>query len=188
MLPFIEIRSALQEDHDDLADVFNNQSETVTEAYGEYFLAELIAAQNDSNKALVAQVKDKAVGLMGLTNEVDTSILHQCFEIDEYDNLLKPEYMDAIKKRREYLQWEAEQAAEKKRIEFLKQMKQETMKSNVISQRIILQEYLIEKESQITADIEQWLNDEEKLKTLDKAQTEKLILEWLGEFNLIQPS
>ena len=62
--------------------------------------------------------------------------------------------MDAIKKRREYLQWEAEQAAEKKRIEFLKQMKQETMKSNVISQRIILQEYLIEKESQITADIE----------------------------------
>ena len=83
--------------------------------------------------------------------------------------------MDAIKKRREYLQWEAEQAAEKKRIQFLKQMKQETMKSNVISQRIILQEYLIEKESQITADIEQWLNDEEKLKTLDKAQTEKLI-------------
>jgi len=32
------------------------------------------------------------------------------------------------------------------------------------------------------------LNDEEKLKTLDKAQTEKLILEWLSEFNLIQPS
>lgn len=44
MLPFIEIRRAQQEDHDDLADVFNNQSETVTEAYGEYFLAELIAA------------------------------------------------------------------------------------------------------------------------------------------------
>ena len=54
MLPFIEIRRAQQEDHDDLADVFNNQSETVTEAYGEYFLAELIAAQSDHNKALVA--------------------------------------------------------------------------------------------------------------------------------------
>ena len=44
LLPFIEIRRAAQEDHDDLADVFNNQSETVTEAYGEYFLAEMIAA------------------------------------------------------------------------------------------------------------------------------------------------
>ena len=36
VLPFIEIRPAKQEDHDDLADVFNSQSETVTEAYGEY--------------------------------------------------------------------------------------------------------------------------------------------------------
>ena len=44
VLPFIEVRQAMQEDHDDLADVFNSQSETVTEAYGEYFLAELIAA------------------------------------------------------------------------------------------------------------------------------------------------
>ena len=76
LLPFIEIRQAKQEDHDDLADVFNNQSETVTEAYGEYFLAEMIAAQNKHNNALVAQVKDKAVGLMGLTDEVDISLLH----------------------------------------------------------------------------------------------------------------
>ena len=54
VLPFVEIRDARQEDHDDLADVFNSQSETVTEAYGEYFIAELIAAQNENNKALVA--------------------------------------------------------------------------------------------------------------------------------------
>ncbi len=54
VLPFIEVRDARQEDHDDLADVFNSQSETVTEAYGEYFIAELIAAQSENNKALVA--------------------------------------------------------------------------------------------------------------------------------------
>jgi len=44
VIPYIEIRAAKQEDHDDLADVFNSQSETVTEAYGEYFIAELIAS------------------------------------------------------------------------------------------------------------------------------------------------
>ncbi len=76
VLPYVEIRDAKQEDHDDLADVFNSQSDTVTEAYGEYFIAELIAAQNTNNKALVAQVKDKAVGLMGLTSEVDVKLLH----------------------------------------------------------------------------------------------------------------
>jgi len=105
----------------------------VTEAYGEYFLAELIAAQSDTNKALVAQVKDKAVGLMGLTSEVDTKLLHECFELDCYDNLLKPEFMDAIRKRREYLIWEEQVEAEEKRIAFLKQMKQETMRCNAIA-------------------------------------------------------
>jgi hypothetical protein len=79
VIPYIEIRRARQEDHDDLADVFNSQSETVTEAYGEYFIAELIAAQNDVNCAMVAQVKDKAIGLMGLTKDVDLKILHKCF-------------------------------------------------------------------------------------------------------------
>ena len=87
-----------------MADVFNSQSETVTEAYGEYFLAELIAAQNEENRALVAQVRDKAVGLMGLTKEVDVKLLHKCFELDAFDNLLKPEYMDAIRSRRALIQ------------------------------------------------------------------------------------
>lgn len=77
VLPFVEIRVAKQEDHDDLAAVFNSQSETVTDIYGDYFLAELIAAQDDTNKALVAQVKDKAIGLMGLTSDLDVKLLHE---------------------------------------------------------------------------------------------------------------
>lgn len=87
-----------------MADVFNSQSETITEAYGEYFIAELIASQNDSNKALVAQVKDKAVGLMGLTKEVDLKLLHKCFDLDSFDNLLKSDFMDAVRARRALIQ------------------------------------------------------------------------------------
>jgi len=136
---------------------------------------------------LVAQVKDKAVGLMGLTNEVDTTLLHQCFELDQYDNLLKPDFMDAIRKRREYLIWEASIEAEKKRIEFLKQMKQETMRCNVISQRIALQEYLIAKTEDIAKDLEEWA-DEDKVKSLDRAQFDAMLDTWLSEFFLVQPS
>jgi len=106
---------------------------------------------------------------MGLTNEVDTTLLHQCFELDQFDNLLKPEFMDAVRKRREYLIWEASIEAEKKRIEFLKQMKQETMRCNVIAQRIALQEYLIERFEDISKEVEDWLADEERVKTLDRA-------------------
>jgi hypothetical protein len=70
---------------------------------------------------------------MGLTSEVDTKLLHECFELDHYDNLLKPEFMDAIRKRREYLIWQEQVEAEEKRIAFLRRMKQETMRCNAIA-------------------------------------------------------
>lgn len=43
------------------------------------------------------------MGLMGLTKEVDLKLLHRCFELDTYDNLLKPNYMDAIRARRAHM-------------------------------------------------------------------------------------
>lgn len=92
--------------------MFNSQSETVTETYGEYFLAELIASQNENNKALVAQVKDKAIGLMGLTSDIDSKLLHECFELEQFDNLLKPEFMNALNKRRQYLIEQTKKEAE----------------------------------------------------------------------------
>lgn len=75
---------------------------------------------------------------MGLTDDVDTGLLHQCFELQHHDNLLKPELMDAITKRREHLGWEAQFKAEKERIEFLEKMKTETVKSHLIALRIAL--------------------------------------------------
>jgi len=112
---------------------------------------------------------------MGLTSEVDTKLLHQCFELDHYDNLLKPEFMDAIRKRREYLIWEEKVRVEKERVDFKKKMKDETMRCNVIAQRIALQEHLVREQEGITREIEEWLADEEKLKSLDKAKVEDLV-------------
>ena len=40
---------------------------------------------------------------MGLTKEVDIKLLHKCFELDPFDNLLKSNYMDAIRNRRELI-------------------------------------------------------------------------------------
>jgi hypothetical protein len=138
VIPYIEVRLANQEDHDDLADVFNSQSETVTEAYGEYFIAELIASQNDKNKALVAQVKDKAVGLMGLTRQVDLKLLHECFELDPYDNLLKPEMMDAVRLRRDLIRKQMQRKEDNAQIAKLLKLKEETMKCHIIAQRVHL--------------------------------------------------
>merc|ERR1719162_1461264 len=91
------IRMARVEDHDNLVAMFNAQSEVITDIYGEYFIAELIEAQNEENKALVAEVDGRAVGLMCLTSDVDINVLSQCFQLDPYDNLLKPYYMRRVR-------------------------------------------------------------------------------------------
>ena len=95
VIPQLDIRIAREENHDDLAAMFNSQSDVVTSTHKKYFIAELIAAQNETSRSLVAQVNDKAVGLLSVTSEIDTKLLWQCFELDPYDNLLDPIYMDS---------------------------------------------------------------------------------------------
>ncbi|KAF4711100.1 hypothetical protein FOZ62_012580, partial [Perkinsus olseni] len=92
--PPLIIRPATVEDHDDLVGVFDAQSDVVTDTYGEFFLAELIAAQDESHKSLVAQPHSsgKAVGLMCVTTEVDVNVLVKCFHLEDYDFLLKPKH------------------------------------------------------------------------------------------------
>jgi hypothetical protein len=179
---------AKQEDHDDLAAVFNSQSETITEIYGDYFLAELIAAQDDTNKALVAQVKDKAIGLLGLTSDLDVKLLHECFELDPHDNLLKPEFMDAVNKRRDYIRNNTAREERAKRNEELRRLKEETMRCNIVAQRIAFQEFCITKAEHIKIVIGDKLKDEENIRNLSTQDVEDLFTEWFAEFDLPQPS
>ena len=189
MLPFIEIRLAKQEDHDDLADVFNSQSETITEAYGEYFIAELIAAQNESNKALVAQVKDKAVGLMGLTKEVDLKLLHKCFDLDAFDNLLKADFMDAVRARRDLLRAQQKRVEDNLTIQKEITRRQETQKCNIVAQRMALQEHLVQNADDIFKQIEDIVNNEEAYKLLDKENTTGDYFDkWLNDFEIANPT
>lgn len=67
-------------------------------------------------------------------------------------------------------------------------MKQETMNCHAISQRITLQEHLIEGSEEILKEIDDWLAEEEKIKTLDKQQVEAMIETWLANFRIVQPS
>lgn len=189
VLPFIEVRIANQEDHDDLADVFNSQSETVTESYGEYFIAELIANQNEHNKALVAQVKDKAVGLMGLTKEVDLKLLHKCFELDAFDNLLKPEYMDAVRARRDLLQAKMQRAADNEQIAKMLRLKQETMKCNIIAQRMYLQQHLADRAEDIMKVIQELLDNDDEAKKLSRENINSEVFDaWLQGFKIYNPT
>lgn len=83
------IRPARVEDHDDLAPIFQSKTQDLTDTYGEFFLADLIASQDDQNKCLVAEVDGKAAGLMSLSSAVQVDILQECFQLKPYGQLLK---------------------------------------------------------------------------------------------------
>lgn len=129
-------------------------------------------------------MKDKAVGLMGLTSEVDVKLLHQCFELDSFDNLLKPEFMNAVRNRRQALLEEKRRLAEHDRLQELKRLKEETMKCNIIAQRISLQEFLLSGEATITKLIEDIMQNDEEIKNLDRNAVEAMLDQWLAPFSL----
>ena len=88
----------------------------LTERYGEFFIAELIGAQDERNRALVAevdghanpnpnltltlaltptltltQVDGHAVGLMATSSDIEVGLLRDCFELEAYDGLVRPD-------------------------------------------------------------------------------------------------
>jgi len=126
---------------------------------------------------------------MGLTKQVDLKLLHECFELDPYDNLLKPEIMDAVRARRDLIRRQMQRKEDNDQIAKLLRLKEETMKCNIIAQRVHLQEHLAKNFEEIEKEIDGFINNEEEAKTLDRAKVESNVFEgWLREFKVYQPT
>ncbi|XP_074983371.1 cilia- and flagella-associated protein 61 isoform X2 [Caretta caretta] len=95
--PQLYIRKARVEDHDDLMPIFMHQNEILRETYGEYFLAELIEAQDEKNHAVVCEDDGTAVGFMSVCSEVNIQLLHDCFDLGPFHGLCKPHPDDILK-------------------------------------------------------------------------------------------
>ncbi|EDO37268.1 predicted protein [Nematostella vectensis] len=87
--PKLHIRPARVEDHDDLMPIFNRQNDVLTSMYGNFFLAELIEAQDSENKCLVADVNGTAVGFMSICSQMEARILNRCFDLEPFNRLQK---------------------------------------------------------------------------------------------------
>lgn len=144
VFPLIEIRTGTQEDHDDLENIFKDQTPSdVANSYEDFFIAKMIAEKDPTKKVLVGQVNDKAIGMLAISTDVNVSLLCKNFELEQYDNLCKQDYMRAVKLRRKQIseQINKEKSNEDKTIE--SNYAREIKSCEPISQRIILQEYII---------------------------------------------
>lgn len=57
-VPMLHVRQARVQDHDDLTPIFERQSDMLSNTYGDFFLAELIEAQDESMHCLVSEVSN----------------------------------------------------------------------------------------------------------------------------------
>lgn len=89
-VPVVHVRQARVEDHDDLTPIFNRQSDMLKMTYGDYFLAELIEAQDENMHCLVAEVGGTAYGFMSISKDVNYDLLNNCFELGPFHGLKKP--------------------------------------------------------------------------------------------------
>ncbi|XP_078714752.1 cilia- and flagella-associated protein 61 isoform X1 [Lampetra fluviatilis] len=87
--PILHIRQARQEDHDDLLPIFSKQSLQLRNTYGEFFLVELIEAQDQNSHTAVAEVDGVGVGFMSVHSEVNIALLNDCFELIPFHGLCK---------------------------------------------------------------------------------------------------
>lgn len=94
--PVVHVRQARVEDHDDLTPIFNRQSDMLKMTYGDHFLAELIEAQDDHMHCLVAEIGGTAFGFMSISDDVNYSLLNECFELVPLHGLRKPNINDVL--------------------------------------------------------------------------------------------
>ncbi|XP_072490657.1 cilia- and flagella-associated protein 61 isoform X2 [Notamacropus eugenii] len=98
--PQLYIRRARVEDHDDLMPIFMRHDTSLREIYGEYFLAELIEAQDEENYCVICEDKGTAVGFMSVCSKVNMELLHQCFDLGPFHGLCKPHPHDILEPER----------------------------------------------------------------------------------------
>uniref|UniRef100_A0A8C5KZJ3 Cilia and flagella associated protein 61 n=1 Tax=Jaculus jaculus TaxID=51337 RepID=A0A8C5KZJ3_JACJA len=94
--PQLHVRKARVEDHDDLMPIFMHYDSILKETYGEYFLAELIEAQDEENHAVVCEVGGLAVGFMNVCSRVNLSLLHECFDLGPFHGFCVPHPDDVL--------------------------------------------------------------------------------------------
>jgi len=187
VFPIIEIRLGTQEDHDDLERIYKDQTPPeIVSVCEDFFIAKMIADQNENNKVLVGQVNEKAVGVLAISTDINIQLFIKSFELETYDNLLKQDYMKAVSLKRKQLAEMNENTIKQESLELQKKYRLEIMSCEKISQRIFLQDYIVRNAHFIDNidDIEKKIGKE----SLDSVFAHGFITNMLEDFSLKYPN
>ena len=176
-------------DYDDLENIFKDQTPPeTTNQFEDFFIAKLIANQDEDNKVLVGQVNDKAIGMLSISTDINVNFLIKNFELETYDNLLKPDFMEAVNYKRQLISQEKMKKMELERKQLEQEYEREITKCEKISQRILLQKYVSsEKQVQILNSIDEIEKNYQNKDELNEKRAKDIIDAILNDFNIIYP-
>lgn len=91
------IRTAKEEDSDDLTAICNSQSELCTDQHGNHFISEMISSQDSDKMCLVAEDEDRrVVGMMTVSLRMDLSLLEQHFDLRPFGLFCKGDFCESV--------------------------------------------------------------------------------------------
>ena len=91
------IRTAKEEDSDDLTAICNSQSELRTREHGDHFISEMISSQDCDKMCLVAEGEDgRVVGMMSVSLRMDLTVLEQHFDLRAFGMFCKGDFCESI--------------------------------------------------------------------------------------------
>ncbi|KAF5396673.1 hypothetical protein PHET_10601 [Paragonimus heterotremus] len=96
VFPILFSRTAAVEDNDDLVPLFNSQTDLLRKTYGNYYIAELVEAQNEGLKCVVIECDRKAVGFLSATKRINLEKLNECYDLILFNGLRKPHPKDNL--------------------------------------------------------------------------------------------
>nr|CAD7597051.1 unnamed protein product [Timema genevievae] len=92
----MKIRHAREEDHDDLMPLFDRSACRLREHYGQFFISELISTADEKRHIMVAEVRNRVVGMLSLSSNVNYTLLNHHFELVPFYGLRQPDERDKI--------------------------------------------------------------------------------------------
>jgi adenylate kinase family enzyme len=88
ILPQLQVRSARVEDNDDLLPILQTSNPNIANGQEDYFLANLIQSQNESSKFFVGVSKNRPVGMLATSLDINADLLARVFALDLYPDLI----------------------------------------------------------------------------------------------------
>lgn len=87
-LPVLHVRQARVEDNDDLLPILESNSPQLLYGQEDFFLADLIASQDERNQFFVGVSKGNVVGMLATSLDVNVGLISKIFEIELFSDII----------------------------------------------------------------------------------------------------